>query len=335
LGRTAWVAAREQLLQQAPQGADIRLTLDARLQQQAQALLAQQQGAIVLMDSHSGEILALASAPTYDPATVAENWDSLREDPTSPLLNRVTQAPVQPGGALQTLITAAALERGLSTATFTPTFAAPVMWNGHTLTCRTAPGDDTWEAALASACPAPFAAAGQMLGAASLAEVFARWGLTTAPALELPVLVAEWDAENVTPLMEALGQGELLVTPLQMAGVVAALANDGVRPPLHLLEKSQPGCPEPPAAATRLLDATLAVRLRTAWPSWTGDAVGHLSTALAGPGRTLSWFLGINSAKLPRFAVVVLLENAADPEIAADIGAQLLHAAVAPPAAAP
>lgn len=335
LGRTAWVAAREQLLQQAPQGADIRLTLDARLQQQAQALLAQQQGAIVLMDSHSGEILALASAPTYDPATVAENWDSLREDPTSPLLNRVTQAPVQPGGALQTLITAAALERGLSTATFTPTFAAPIMWNGHTLTCRMAPGGDTWEAALSSACPAPFAAAGQMLGAESLAEVFARWGLTTAPALELPVLVAEWDAENVTPLMEALGQGELLVTPLQMAGVVAALANDGVRPPLHLLEKSQPGCPEPPAAATRLLDATLAVRLRTAWPSWTGDAVGHLSTALAGPGRTLSWFLGINSAKLPRFAVVVLLENAADPEIAADIGAQLLHAAVAPPAAAP
>jgi cell division protein FtsI/penicillin-binding protein 2 len=126
----------------------------------------------------------------------------------------------------------------------------------------------------------------------------------------------------------------LLVTPLQMAGVVATLANDGVRPPLHLLETAQPGCPTSPTGQTPVLAVAHAIRLRNSWSRW-GEAVGHLSTALAGPERTLTWFLGINSSELPRFAVVVLLENAADPTEAAEIGKQLLGIAVAPPNGAP
>ncbi|MDX9954698.1 MAG: FtsW/RodA/SpoVE family cell cycle protein [Anaerolineae bacterium] len=334
VGRTTWTAAQDQLLQRAAQGSDVRLTLDARMQQQAQQLLEQREGAILLVDSHTGAILALASAPTYDPATVAASWDTLREDPTSPLLNRATQAPVQPGGALQTLIVAVALEQDLPEAQLVQSLAAPVVWNDYVLTCRTSPGAPSWESALASACPAPFAAAGKALSAEQLAELFARWGLSTAPKLELPVIVADWNAADVDPIMEALGQGNLLVTPLQMAGVVATLANDGVRPPLHLLETAQPGCPTSPTGQTPVLAVAHAIRLRNSWSRW-GEAVGHLSTALAGPERTLTWFLGINSPELPRFAVVVLLENAADPAEAAEIGEQLLGIAVAPPNGAP
>lgn len=329
VGRTGWQVVQEQLLHREPQGGSIRLTLDARLQQRAQGLLEGRLGAIVLVDSHTGAILALASAPTYDSATVAATWDTLRDDPSAPLLNRATQAPAQPGGALQTIIAAAILESALPDSRLSQPLSAPVVWNGYTLACRAAPEKPTWEGALAAACPAPFAAAGRDLGAARLAETFARWGLTTPPPLELPVLIAEWNPERADPVMEALGQGELLVTPLQMAGVVAALANNGARPPLHLLETAQPGCPAPATAETPILTAALATRLREAWPRW-GEAAGHLSTALAGPERTLTWFLGINSTRLPRFAVVVLLENTPAPEDAADIGARLLQAAIAP-----
>lgn len=329
VGRSAWTAAQDQLLQRATQGADVRLTLDARIQQKAQQLLTQHTGAILLVDSHTGALLALASAPTFAPDAVANNWNSLREDPTSPLLNRATQAPVQPGGALQTVIVVAAMEQNLPEAQLTQSLSAPVVWNNYSLTCRSAPGEPSWESALAAACPAPFAAAGKVLSTEQLAELFKRWGLTTAPALELPVIVADWDMQNANPVMEALGQGELLVTPLQMAGVVATVANNGARPPLHLLETSQPGCPSVPIYAMPVISSADAIRLRNSWSRW-GEVAGHLSTALAGPERTLTWFLGINSTELPRFAVVVLLENAAAPDEAAVIGRQLLDIAVAP-----
>ncbi len=330
IGRTAWTAARDRLLQRSIQGTDVRLTLDARLQQRAQTLLADYEGAIILVDSHTGAILTLASAPTYDPATVAEAWDTLREDPASPLLNRATQAPAQPGGALQTIIMAAAIEQALPETSLTQALAAPIAWNGYTLSCRTTPVESGWEGALAGACPAPFAAAGRAVGVTHITEVFSRWGLTTAPPLEAPVIIADWDSQNVDPVMEALGQGDLLVTPLQMAGVVATLANDGIRPPLHVLETSHPGCPTVPTTPTPILDASIATQLRNAWPRW-GEISGHLSTALAGAGRTLTWFLGVNSPELPRFAIVVLLENAQDPQVAVSIAEKVLQMAVAPP----
>lgn len=329
IGRTTWTSTRDQLLQKPAQGTDIRLTLDARLQRKAQALLTNQQGAIILADSHTGEILALASAPSYDPATVATNWNTLRQQPTSPLLNRTTQAPVQPGGALQTVIMATALDQALPETLLTQALAAPIVWNGYVLECRDTPKVSTWEGALAASCPSPFAAVGAALDAQQLADTFSRWGLTSAPPFELPVIIGDWDLEEVDPVMEALGQGQLLVTPLQMLGVVAALGNDGVRPPLHLVERAQPGCPDPPANSTPTVDPLLAERLRGAWPIW-GDAAGHLSTALAGPGRTLTWFLGLNSPNLPRYAIVVLLENAVDQNTASSIGRQLLQLAVSP-----
>ncbi len=324
--RTSWQAALEQLLHRSQQGRPIRLTLDARLQQQAQTLLEGRTGAIILVDSHTGAILALASAPTYDPALVVANWNTLRNDPAAPLLNRATQAPVQPGGALQSIIAAAVLESG---ARPPQNPSAPAMWNGYTLTCRETPEAATWESVLAATCPTPFAAVGRERGLAWLAEHFTQWGLTAAPQLELPTITAAWDPMRADPVLEALGQGELLVTPAQMAGVAATVANDGVRPPLHLLETAQVGCAAAATAEVPVISAATARRLREAWPRW-GEASGHLSSALAGPERTLIWFLGINAAPLPRFAVVVLLENAPAMEDAAAIGARLLQNAVAP-----
>ncbi len=329
VGRAPWQMLWDGLLHEDPQGHSVALTLDARLQQTAQRLLAGQRGAAVLVDAHTGEVLALASAPTYDPASVAGVWESLRDDPDAPLLNRATQSLVQPGASLETIVLSVMLQEAEPPPPAAPV-TAPVTVNGTALTCRDTPAGDTWNAALSAACPAPFAAAGTTLGITRLQDTFAAWGLTAAPDFELPTVAAEWNAAQTDAAQEAIGQGSLLVTPLQMAGVVATLGNEGARPPLHLLTQTQPGCARPPLPQpTPVIEPELAAQIRSQWPTW-GDAIGHLGTALAGPDRELSWFLGLNSAHISRYAVVVLLENPPHVEDAAMIGVRLLQESVAP-----
>lgn len=335
VGLTPWEALQDRLLHRTRQGQPVALTLDARLQRLAQQQLAGRRGAAVLVDAHTGEILVLASAPTYDPATVTEQWATLRDDPAAPLLNRATQGLVQPGTALESIVLGIALQQGtLPPPTLPLTASLPLsgpQGQSLTLTCTAIPTATTWAAALAAACPAPFAALGEQLGIINLAGGLEVWGLRTAPPLEIPTVAAPWQLQQAVPALEAVGQGELLVTPLQMAGVVAALGNDGARPPLHLLLESQAGCTAPTTTlAARLVRPDVAAAVRALWPTWAGGFSGHLGSALAGPERMLSWFLGLNSAAAPRYAVVVLLENPTTSNATVEIGTRLLQAAVAP-----
>ncbi|MFP4343270.1 MAG: FtsW/RodA/SpoVE family cell cycle protein [Anaerolineales bacterium] len=328
--RSPWQAVVDGLLHRPAEGRTVRLTLDARLQQEAQALLAHRQGAAVLVDARTGEILALASAPTYDPARVGETWEALRDDPGSPLLNRATQALAQPGASLETVVLSTLLEAENVPAPPLP-LEESVSVDGMSLTCRQAPGEESWSAALRAACPAPFAeAATTYLETGELGQAFSRWGLTRAPRVGIPTVSSDWNDLEMDPALESIGQGSLLVTPLQMAGVAAALGNGGVRPPLHLIADEQRGCVATTQGAGRpVVEPAIATTLRQMWAPY-GSAIGHLSTALAGPERELTWFLGLNSATVPRYAVVVMLENPVTSADAASIGSRLLQRAVAP-----
>jgi cell division protein FtsI/penicillin-binding protein 2 len=120
-----------------------------------------------------------------------------------------------------------------------------------------------------------------------------------------------------------------------MVSIAATLANNGTRVPLHLLEKTLDGCDttaQPPAKM--IVSPEIAAELRALWPHFE-ESIGHQGSALAGPERTLSWFIGLNSPKVPRYAVAVLLEHSGDqqgtpPKRAAHIGIQLLKQTVAP-----
>ncbi len=328
IGRTPWQDFRMELLHQPPVGRDVRLTLDARLQQTAQNLLAGYEGAAVLVDTRTGEILALASTPTYNPATVEADWADLFAAPDAPLLNRATQSLAQPGAVLQTVVLAAALRAGELPEPSLP-LSAFVDVNGERLTCAQTPLASTWQAALNAGCPAPFAALGSHLGTAQLAESFASWGLTDAPSLEIPTVAAPWEATSADPIREAIGQGDLLVTPLHMVSVAAIVGNGGVRTPLRLLSAPLSGCVSPTASTNKVTTPAVAARILDLWPRY-GNAVGHLGEALAGPNRTQTWFIGLNSAQVSRYAVAVLIENASDRQIPVRIGQQLLNQAVNP-----
>lgn len=321
--RTAWDVMWDGLLHQSPTGRNVRLTIDAPLQQAAQQLLADYTGAAILIDTRTGEILALASSPTYNPATVETDWDSLYDAPNAPLLNRATQGLAQPGTVLQTILLSTILQTSELT-TPAPTFTDPVSINGEQLVCAQPPADRTWRATLNAGCPAPFAAFGADLGIDTLAQSFTAWGLTDAPSLDIPAVAAPWEPETADAVREAVGQGNLLVTPAQMVSVAATLGNDGVRVPLQLLSAATPGCTSKETTdSIQVINAADATALLDLWPRF-GKAVGHIGDALAGPNRTQTWFIGLNSPDVPRYAVAVLIDNPNDRQIPAQIGTQLL-----------
>ena len=342
-GRNDWQIAWDELLHRSPHGRDVQLTLDAGLQVQAQQGLAGQRGALVLLDAATGEVLAMASSPTYDPQHLDEEWEALREDPAAPLVNRATQGRYQPGAALQTAIVAEALSEGLAPLSAPAANAtARLTINGFELGCGAVPSPPyTLATAYAAACPAPFADLGAQLGAAALEKMVERWALTTPPPLEMPAEAADWSAETlsgtVALAVEAIGQGTLTMSPLQAALMAGTLANEGEMPIPRLvlrvwdaengwLERAEAGEPR------QVLTPGIVRALLATWRRYDGGKVAaHWGAAAAGAGQPPhAWFIGVAPATgQPRYAIAVLVEHAADPESAARIGAALLQAAAA------
>jgi cell division protein FtsW (lipid II flippase) len=351
--RSTWEAAWADLLHRPPRGRDVQLTLDAALQRAAQEALAGESGAAVLLDARSGEVLAMASTPIFDPAHLDGNWEQLREDPDAPLVNRATQGLYQPGAAFHTIVLAEALvktggwkEVALSDSFPNATETVPV--DGASVGCSFPPADGvevTLGDAYAAACPAPIAALGEQLGAAGLAGAVERWAFTTPPPLEIPTEANEQALQLLNDpsgalsttaelRQEAIGQGQLTVSPLQMALVAATLVNEGKMPAPHLalltggegewgMETGEP---------RSILPAEEAGDLLAAWAQYGEDSdkvAGNWGFAISGAGNPHAWFIGAAPLKgEKRFAVAVLIERAADPEKARDVGLDLLQMAI-------
>ncbi len=340
-GRTAWEATWDAILHRPPVGDDVQLTLSSSLQIAAQDLLEGHSGAAVLLDLSDGDVLVLASSPSFEPATLDDDWDQLRDDPSAPLLNRAVRGLYQPGSALQTIMLAEALATGAASLDDPVTGGGqPVDVDGLSMGCVFTSSDpDTLGDAYRAACPAPFAALGETLGTNGLGRAVDRFLLTTPPTLEIPTEASEWGPAVVTDTAslraETIGQGELTVSPFRMALVVAALGNDGemVAPRLGLRVRHPDGNWQDldrPDEGERILPPALARELLGAWGHYSDSVAGHLSQAMSGEGpEPHAWFLGVAPFTEPSFAVVVLIENAAEVGLAADIGVQLLEAAEA------
>jgi cell division protein FtsW (lipid II flippase)/cell division protein FtsI/penicillin-binding protein 2 len=326
----------DELLHRQPEGRGVTLTLDARLQKEIAATMEGQAGAVVLLDVFSGEILALVSQPTYDPNTLDADWERLEEDPAAPLLNRATQGLYQPGGVLQLVVLAVALETEVTSLDAPVGDAtAPVLVDGLALGCQQSPAGSTLADAVAAACPAALADLGQTLGVQTLERAFSRWGLNQPPPLEIPTEAGE--VRVTDPGLAAVGQEDLTVTPLHVALAVATLGNEGAMPAVTLVLKTENAAgswqPARPAGqATQVIDAHLAGRLRGLLrpPAQEDRVVGHGSVALAGAARPPhAWYIGLAPATAPRYAVAVLLEHSGDdgPRLAEQIGVEAMVAA--------
>jgi len=337
-----------ELLHRVPHGQDVQLTLDAGLQQRAQEALAGEAGAAVLLEVGTGQVLVIGSAPTFHPARLGEAWEELREDASAPLLNRATQGLYQPGTVLQTVVLAEALNRGLIDdleVNVGSALTERILVDGVSVGCSVFPDSAaTLANAYAASCPAPIGALGERLGQDGLAQAVQRWRLTVPPPLVIPTEASDWSPEMISSVREeALGQGALTVSPLQMALIATTLANGGEMSEPQLIlrveeidggwrEAEVEGEPRP------ILAQAQAERLLSVWRRWDGgrsadqgSVLGHWGIAVAGEGAPHAWFLGVTPEGSPQYAAAVLVEHAREPERAVEIGCGLLEAALVNP----
>ncbi len=342
-----------------PQGNDVVLAIDADVQRAAVKALGGRRGAVVVLDPTTGAVIALASLPDFAPEAVDAQWSQLVNDTSAPLLGRATQGQYPPGSAFKPITLAAGLASGRVTDTTSFDCPGSIAVAGTTIFDfdRSGHGHIALPQAFALSCNVAFVQVGSRTGADAIVAMARALGLGRAPRFELPAAAGHLpDPGRLGPrglAQTSFGQGELLVTPLQMALVAATIGNGGVvmgpmlvaqvrAPNGHIVTSFGPrGSRQaiPPALATRIEQYMLGVV-----QNGTGTAAQIQGIAVAGKtgtaenphGRTHAWFIGFAPAKRPTVAVAVLLENAGvGGEVAAPVARDVLQAALAAQNAGP
>jgi penicillin-binding protein 2 len=236
-------------------GEDLTLTLDLDLQATAENQLGEAAGAVIAFDARTGEILVMASRPAFDPNQFAirisnKEWDQLLENPDHPLQNRTIQNTFSPGSTFKLVMALAGLESGIIDKETTVTCNGGVELYGHQFHCwkEGGHGEVTLREAIQHSCNTYFYLLGQKLGIQEIAH-FARLlglgaplgidllgeaaGLVPSEEWKRQVRGEPWYAGETISL--AIGQGPILVTPIQLARTMGIIAT-GRSPRLHLLK---------------------------------------------------------------------------------------------------
>ena len=346
-----------------PRGGNVDTTIKPQVQQAAWNAMAKGcsggpcTGAVVALEPSTGKILAMVSAPSYDPNLLASHdveaqtqaWQRLRDDPNNPMLNRAISETYAPGSTFKVITTAAALQAGTTEdeqLTASPSIQLPdstaSLENFGGNPCGSGPTVPLKEA-FARSCNTAFVQLGLKTGADALRNTAAAFGLGTAPN-PIPLQVAE---STVGPIpdqaalgMSAIGQKDVALTPLQNAMVAAAIANRGSMmqpylvdslegPDLTTISTHQPQelrravSQQVAAKLTELMiGAEQVTQQKGAIPgvqiaSKTGTAEHGTDPRNTPPH---AWYIAFAPAQSPRVAVAVIVENG-DNQLSATGGA--------------
>jgi penicillin-binding protein 2 len=244
-------------IQKPVKGRDIELTIDIDLQIEAERALEGKRGAIVAVDPNTGEVLALASSPSFDPNLFARgidysDWKRLVNDPGKPFLNRAIQSQYAPGSIFKIITAIAALEEGIIDET-TRINCTGAFLLGRWFRCWKEEGHgyiDLYRAIVES-CDVYFYEIGERLGIDKLAEYATAFWLGKLTGIELEgeksgiVPSISWKLRTMNQqwfpgetLNTAIGQGYLSITPIQAARLISTIINGGIIHRLHLLKDS-------------------------------------------------------------------------------------------------
>lgn len=248
--------------QNAESGHDLSVTIDLDLQKQAISLLDEQAGGAVVMDVDSGEVLALASTPSFDPnefnlGISQENWQGLLNDPRNPLLNKCLAGQFPPGSTIKMVVALAAMEAGIIDEDTSFTCRGRHKLGNHYFHCwkREGHGTLSLKDAIAKSCDVYFYKLAELLSVDQIAETARKFGLEEIFNIGIPgersgLLPTEyWKQANFSEpwqkgetLIAAIGQGYMLATPLQLAVMMSRLAT-GRRVAPHLVVGDGPARP--------------------------------------------------------------------------------------------
>jgi penicillin-binding protein 2 len=356
-------------------GATVRTTIDRRIQQAAEEALGERAGAVVVLDPRTGDVLALVSHPAFPVERFSrpldrETWLALVQDPTRPLLNRAAQGLYPPGSLFKIVVAAAALQAQI----FTPfdRLACPREWVFGGRPYHNWEDHDrgalTLQEAIQQSCNTFFYQLGLRVGPeriAAMAEAFGlgratgsgltgeRPGLVPSPAWKRRTLHDRWHAGDTVSL--SIGQGLITVTPLQMARMMAAVANGGTlwkprfverieAPDGQLLAAERPTVQGRVELAPVVFDF-LREALQGVVDAGTGKGARVAGVAVAGKTGTAqthefrsdadrkrrdqdhAWFAGFAPAEDPQVVVVVFAERAGlGGQVAAPLAGAILKA---------
>jgi penicillin-binding protein 2 len=241
-------------------GHPIQLTIDYELQQAAEQELAGRVGAIIALDPRNGEVLAMASRPTFNPNDFAvrisrQEWDALNNDPGKPLLNRAIQAQLAPGSVFKIIMSVAMLQTGIPPPDFHVFCPGYAVFYGRVVHDwqPSGHGNVDLHTAIVHSCDVFFYNVGQRLGIDRIAYYASALGLGRKTGIDIPgeepglVPTPDW-VQRVfhhpwypgETISVAIGQGATEATPLQLARTIGGIASGGVFYEPHLLKTLSP-----------------------------------------------------------------------------------------------
>ncbi|WP_084125101.1 penicillin-binding protein 2 [Demequina sp. NBRC 110054] len=350
------------------QGASVETTIDADLQQAAYDALGDHAGAVVALDPSTGAIKAMVSTPSYDPNLLAshstsevnEAYAELVGDEDQPMLNRAIAQTYPPGSVFKLVVAAAALEDGYDEDSLIeapkvlelPQTSATLSNYGGSSCDTDADGNTTLSDALRVSCNTAFANLGMDLGWDAIEDMAIDLGFEQ--SIDVPLTTASSqlpdDPNEPQTAQSSIGQFDVRSTPIQMAMVAAAIANDGELMTPYLVDSVR-------SNSLQVIDTTEQSVFSTPFSSDTASALTDMMISVVedGSGRSAqisgveiagktgtaetgtddppyTWFVAFAPADDPEIAIAVLVEDggvgATGGSVAAPIGKQVLQAAL-------
>jgi peptidoglycan glycosyltransferase len=358
-----------------PKGGSVALTIDPKAQTQAydglRALGQDAKGAVVALEPSTGKVLALATTPTYDPnllashhfSQVQRNYERLSKSSDQKMLDRATQETYPPGSTFKLVTAAAALSSGQYTPRSLVAGGSSLDLPQTTVNLPNEPGLDCGTdripltQALVNSCNTSFGELGLKLGDDAVRAQAEKFGFDQTYLEDLPGQVASRfpaNPDEPQTALSAIGQFDVAATPLQMAMVVAGIANGGTvmrpyvvdevrAPDLSVLDKTSPEAYRSNAVSSSVARELTQMMVEVV-DSGTGTTAqipgikvaGKTGTAQRGPDQApYAWFVSFAPADNPQVAVAVFIDDPSVPRgeisgsgLAAPIAKKVMEAVV-------
>ncbi len=338
------------------------LTMRPDVQQVAADALGAREGSVVVMDPHTGAVIAMVSNPRFNPADVAVHNSKQAEDvltflnavPGKPLLANAYQERYMPGSSFKVITTSIAFENGATSMErvfpdsreyIPPQTTDPIQNFGGSV-CG-----GTMVVVFYRSCNIPFAQLAIELGPEKMVEGTKKWGIGEQIPIDLPAPVASGfgevtDFTDQLPLLAigGFGQGSTTMVPVHMAMIASTIANGGVMMKPHVvnatldqnggvLTRTTPAAWKTPiSAATAETLTTLMIGVVNQGTGTAMQLEGGIQAAaktgtaqlnVTGPERSNAWIIGFAPAVAPQYAVAVVLKGGPDDEVSASTGGKL------------
>lgn len=331
-------------------GFDLHLGLDKKLQLLAEKALTGKRGAVVAIDPRNGEVLIYAVKPDYDPREFSgrvsyEVYKSFAEDEAKPLLNRGVSSAYPPGSSWKMLVAIAALNEGVITENTKLTCGGGYAYGGRFFKCMHNHGSVNTVKAIQGSCNSFFYQTALKVGLNKIIEYGKLFGFGSRtqvdianensgnfPSIAQLTKLYKGQIPNGITLNYGIGQGEILVTPMQMAQYVATIANKGTiyRPHVvksyynNIIKKNEPFDFSSPQRAKKItikpevweviqqgmfevVNVPGGTATHCALPGF--DVCGKTSTAQNPHGKDHGWFVCFAPRENPTIALAVMVEN--------------------------